>query len=243
MARGFQESATYMNDPLITADQGAIETVKNTQILPTEIWLQILEHDDHQHLWLCVRNASRAHRDCVERLFTSKFLADLSIALSLPRRDPATGRMKWPGDPIPRSQLKMAYGQLNEDGRHLRLESSVVIKDRHTQRSVEELKADGTLPKERLEEAPAYVNMSTYSFAGITVNMPVQVDWDEARKIWTWDVEWRKVLGSFYGAKEQRRARWPSKPAPFCGQNRVRPRVAQIPEGSASRLDQALRVK
>lgn len=185
------------------------ETVTETPALPAEIWLQILEHDDHQHLWMSVRNASHALRDCVERLFASKYLADLSIALSLPRRDPATGKMKWPGDPIPMSQLKLTYCGFNEDGRSLRLKSSTVVQDWHNPISVEELRENGTLPKERLEEAPAYVNLSKIScVAGITVHMPVRVDWDEGRKVWTWDVDWRRVLSCYYHAKEIRKANW-----------------------------------
>lgn len=208
MARDSQTSTMFTAPPPAEVNPNAIDTAKNMTCLPTEIWLQILEYDDHQHLWLSVRNVARTYRDRVERLFASKFLVNISITLSLPRRDPATGKMKWPGDPIPRSQLNITYRKLNEDGRLLRLESSAVIKDRHSQKSVVELKDAGTLPKERLEEAPAYVNMSTYSFAGITVRMPVQVDWDEIREIWTWDIEWRKVLSGYYAAKEQHKAMW-----------------------------------
>lgn len=209
MARASQESTTsIVEQPNRTEDQNVVNTLQNTPALPVEILLQILEYDDPQHLWLSARNASRALRDCVERLFTSEHLASLSIALSLPRRDPGTGKMKWPGDPIPMSQLKLTYSQLSEDGKLLRLESSTVIKDKHTQISVEELKENGTLPKERLEEAPAYVNLSTYSFAGITVHMSVQVKWHEGRKIWTWDIEWRRVLSCYYSAKETRKASW-----------------------------------
>lgn len=216
MACASRASSTSMVQPSNTS-QDDIKTVMNTSALPAEIWLQILEQSDHQHLWLSVRNVCHAHKDYVERLFTSKYLADLSIALSLPRRDPATGKMKWPGDVIPMSQLKLTHSQLSKDGNHVRLQSSTIVQDRHTQKLVEELKLDGTLPKERLEEAPAYVNMSTYSFAGITIPMPVKVVWDEARKIWTWDVEWRKVLSGFYNAKERRKARWREP----CGSGRM----------------------
>ncbi|XPS74630.1 hypothetical protein M3J09_006742 [Ascochyta lentis] len=180
--------------------------------LPTEIWLQILEHDDPKHMWLSVRNTSRTYRDCVERLFASKYLSKLSIALSLPRRDPATGKMRWRGDPIPGSQLKMTYSRLGEDGKHLRLESSAIVKDRSSERTLEELRDAGTLPKERLEEAPAYVSMSSHSFAGLTVDVPVQVDWNETRKIWVWDIEWPNLLSRFYDAKEKQANRWPSTP-------------------------------
>ncbi|KZM26785.1 uncharacterized protein EKO05_0000127 [Ascochyta rabiei] len=193
-----------------TAKHDASQAITCIPPLPTEIWLQILEHDDPKHMWLSVRNSSSMYRDCVERLFTSKYLPKLSIALSLPRRDPATGKMRWRGDPIPGSQLKMTYSRLSEDGKHLRLESPAVVKDRSSERTLEELKDAGTLPKERLEEAPAYVSMSSLSFAGLTVDVPVQVDWDEARKIWVWDIEWSKLLSRFYDAKEKQAKRWPS---------------------------------
>ena len=180
-------------------------------LLPTEIWLQILEYDDPKHLWLSVRDVSTLYRHCVERLFTSNYLSRLSIALALPRRDPATGKLKWRGDPIPGSQLKMTYSRLSEDGRHLRLESSTVIKDKSSEKTLEELKDIGTLPKERLTEAPAYISMSSMSFTGATIELPVQVDWDAVRKIWIWDVEWRRLLGRFYAEKEKQGNRWPSK--------------------------------
>lgn len=209
MAHASQKfTASVVEQPNRAEDQNVVVNLKDTPALPAELWLHILEYDDHQHLWISVRNASRALRDCVERLFASKHLANLSVALSLPRRDPATGKMKWPGDPIPMSQLKLDYCQLSEDGKLLHLESSTVVKDRHTQRSLEELKENGTLPKQRLKEAPAYVNLSTYSFAGITIHMPIQVDWDCERKIWTWDIEWRRLLSCYYSAKEMRKASW-----------------------------------
>lgn len=181
-----------------------------TPLLPTEIWLQILEHDNPKHLFLSVRHVSRTYKACVERLFTSKYLSGLSIALSLPRRDPATGKLRWRGDPIPGSQLKMTYKQLSEDERRIFLESPVVLKDRSSEKTVEELREAYTLPKERLEEAPAYVSMSTHSFTGLTIDVPVRVDWDGMRKIWVWELDWRMLLSRFYDAKERQGKRWPS---------------------------------
>jgi hypothetical protein len=92
----------------------------------------------------------------------------------------------------------------------LQLESLAVLKDRSTKKTVEELKDAGTLPKERLEQAPAYVNMSTHPMAGLTVPVPVHVDWDETRKIWTWNVAWRNLLSRFFEAKERQGKRWPT---------------------------------
>ena len=183
---------------------------KSIPLLPTELWLQILEHDDPKHLWLTVRNVSKMYKDRVERLFTSVYLHKLRIALSLPRRDPATSKLKWRGDPIPNSQLVMAYGQLNEDGTRVRMESPKMVKDRSSNRTLEELKDAGTLPKERLEEAPTNVNMSAHPMAALTIKLPVHVDWDEGQKIWVWEIEWRKVLSRFYEAKDKQSKRWPT---------------------------------
>lgn len=194
-----------------TADIDINSTTLCIPTLPTEIWLQILEYDDPKHLWLSVHNVSRVHRNCVERLFTSTYLSRLSVALSLPRRDPATGKLKWSGNPIPASQLKLTYTRLGEDGQHLRLESPSVLKDASSERTVEELKDTGILSKERLEEAPAYVSMSSMSFAGATIDMPVRIDWDTTRKIWVWDIEWRSLLSRFYVEKEKQVNRWPSR--------------------------------
>ena len=191
-------------------NQNAVEVPKVTLILPPEIWLQVLEHDDTKHLWLSVRNVSRAYKDCVERLFTSKYLHRLKIALSLPRRDPATSKLKWWGDPIPGSQLVMVYTRLSEDGKRLRLESSAVVKDRSCEKTLEELRDTGTLPKARLDEAPTNVNMSTHPMASMTIKLPVDVDWDEAKRVWTWDVEWRHLLSRFFHAKDRQGKRWPT---------------------------------
>ena len=181
-----------------------------TPVLPTEIWLQILEHDDPKHLWLSVRNASRLYKDLVERLFTSVYLHRLKIALSLPRRDPATSKLKWRGDPIPGSQLVMAYTRLSEDGNQLRLESPIMVKDRNSEKTLEELRAAGTLPKERLEEAPTNVNMSTHPMAALPIKLPVQADWDDAQKVWVWEIDWRNLLSRFFDAKDKQSKRWPT---------------------------------
>lgn len=193
------------------SNQNAIETSKHTPILPNEIWLQILENDDPKHLWLSVRNVARTYRDCVERLFTSKYLHRLKIALSLSRRHPATSKLKWRGDPIPGSQLVMVYNRLSEDGKRLRLESSTLVKDGHSERTLEELKDAGTLPKERLEEAPTNVTMSTHPMAGLTIKLSVHVDWDEAQKVWAWEIEWRSLLSRFFDAVDKQAKRWPTK--------------------------------
>ncbi len=209
MARGLQDPTHFMIESTTTYDQDLIGDLKQTT-LPTELWLQILEYDDPKHLWLSVRNASRAYRDYVERLFTSKYLHNLRIALSLPRRDPATSKLKWRGDPIPGSQLVMAYTRLSDDRKRLHLESPAVAKDRNSEKTLVELKDTGTLPKERLEEAPTNVNMSTHPMASLTIKLPVHVKWDVTRNIWTWEVDWRDLLSRFFDAKERQGRRWPT---------------------------------
>ncbi|KAH6643655.1 hypothetical protein C7974DRAFT_370874 [Boeremia exigua] len=191
--------------------QNEIETsTTRTPLLPPELWLQVLEHDDPVHLWVSVRNISRTYKHYVERVFTSKYLHMLEIFLSLPRRDPATSKLKWPGDPIPGSQLAMAYAGLSEDGRLLHLESATVVRDRNGEKTLEELRSTGVLPKERLEEAPTNVNMSTNPMASLPIQVPVQVEWNEARKVWTWEVEWRTLLRRLFNAKDKQRKRWPT---------------------------------
>lgn len=100
----------------------------------------------------------------------------------------------------------MKYSRFSKDERQLVLESPVVMKDRSSERTVEELKNAETLTKERLEEAPAYVSMSPHLVTGLTIDIPIHVSWDEVQNIWFWVVEWRKLLSRFYAAKEKRRA-------------------------------------
>lgn len=208
MARRPQESALSMSKQ--TPYRSAILTLGNTPLLPTEIWLQVLGYDDPKHLWLCVRKVSFTFRDFVERLFTSDHLHRLKVALSLPRRDPATSKLRWPGDPIPGSQLVMAYTRLSEDGRRLCLESPAVVKDGNSERTLEELRNAGTLVKERLEEAPTNVNMSTHPMESLSIKLPVHVEWDGERKIWLWKLEWRVLLNQFFDAKDKQGKRWPT---------------------------------
>jgi hypothetical protein len=191
--------------------QAATENRGTAQQLPTEIWLQVLEHDDPKHLWLSVRNVSREYQEIVERLFRSQHLRRIKIAFSLPRRDAASSRLKWPGDAIPGSQLVMGYAGLSADGSRLRVESQAVVKDRNGEKSVEELRATGILPRQRLEEAAINVNMSTNPMASLPVKLEVAVEWDEVQKRWAWDVEWRVLLSRFFDAKDRQGKRWPTK--------------------------------
>ena len=104
----------------------------------------------------------------------------------------------------------MAYIRLSEDGKRLRLESQTVVEDRNSRKTLEELRDAGTLSKERLEEAPTNVNMSTHPMASLMIKLPVNVEWDETRKVWAWDVEWRNLLSRFFDAKDKQAKRWPT---------------------------------
>jgi hypothetical protein len=200
-----------MAESTIKGEQTTTENRGTTPQLPTEIWLQVLEHDDPKHLWMSVRNVSRKYQEIVERLFRSQYLQRIKIAFSLPRRDAASSRWKWPGDAIPGSQLVMAYARLSADGSQLRVQSQTVVKDRNGEKTVEELRDAGILPRQRLEEAPTNVNMSTNPLASLPVKLEVVVEWDKVRKRWAWDVEWRVLLSRFFDAKDRQGKRWPSK--------------------------------
>jgi hypothetical protein len=200
-----------MAESTINGEQTTTEKRGTTPQLPTEIWLQVLEHDDPKHLWMSVRNVSRKYQEIVERLFRSQYLQRIKIAFSLPRRDAASSRLKWPGDAIPGSQLVMAYAGLSADGSQLRVQSQTVVKDRNGEKTVEELRDAGVLPRQRLEEAPTNVNMSTNPLASLPVKLEVVVEWDEVQKRWAWDVEWRVLLSRFFDAKDRQGKRWPSK--------------------------------
>lgn len=205
----------------IKEEQTTAEYRRTTPQLPTEIWLQILEHDDPKHLWRSVRNVSRKYQEIVERLFRSQYLQRIKIAFSLPRRDAASSKLKWPGDAIPGSQLVMAYAGFSADERRLRVESQTAVKDRNGEKTVEELRDAGILPRQRLEEAPTNVNMSTNPLASLPVKLEVVVEWDEVQKRWAWDVEWRVLLSRFFDAKERQGQRWPTK-APSIAPQRKR---------------------
>lgn len=222
MADSNQQCTISMAESTITPDHVVTEDRRNVSLLPAELWLQILEHEDPKHLWLSVRNVSPVYQSLVERLFTSKYLQRLQIALSLPRRDAASSKLKWPGDAIPGSQLVMAYARLSQDGNRVHLVSPTVVQDRNGERTIEELRNTGILPKERLEEAPTNVNMSTHPMASLTVKLRVEVEWNEVKKRWVWDVEWRSVLSRFFDAKDRQGKRWPTAVLRLPGSEKMR---------------------
>jgi hypothetical protein len=179
--------------------------------LPTELWLDILEHtvtrDNADFLWCTVRRVSRQYKAYVERLFETRYLLNLTISLGLPLRDTTTGALLWPGEPIPGRQLKMAYKQLKSDGQTAVLTSPVVLRDNSTAKSVEELRNSSTLTKERLQAAPAWVSLSSSPMKGCIVDIPVRIEWDGEQKIWVWELRWRELVSKFCNAKQEKRAK------------------------------------
>jgi hypothetical protein len=179
-----------------------------TPALPTELWLQILEQTDRHdasHLWSTVRLVSKPFKEYVERHFISVYLPDITISLALPRRDPATGALKWPGDPIPRARIIFSFDGTTSDQQNIILKSSKSLGPPGETKSVAELRRAGGLPEERLREAPPWLNIGKNALAGVSVAVNGTFCWDDGRKIWTWEVDWRKLVTHFYRAKMLKR--------------------------------------
>lgn len=176
--------------------------------LPTELWLQILEHADHRdasHLWGSVRLVSSHFKDYIERHFIFTYLPDITIFLALPRRDPATGTLKWPGDPIPRSRIIFSFDSITADRKRAVLVSSETLGPLGEMKSVDELRRAGSLPAARLQQAPPWVNIGKNHLTGVSVGVKGEFCWDEDRKIWAWVVNWRNLVTHFYQAKVLKR--------------------------------------
>lgn len=178
------------------------------QDLPTELWLQILENvsiHEAEHLWMSVRRVSRQFRDYVERLFVSYYLPQFAISLSLPLRNTSSGTQRcWPGT-IPKAQIVMSYDHTTPDRRFATFVSPLELEDGNDKTSVEVLRASGVLTKARLLEAPAWVYTSKNYMAGRPLQLPIDIEWEEARKRWIWPVEWMKLISRFYQAKMEAR--------------------------------------
>ncbi|KAE8839766.1 hypothetical protein PTNB73_04177 [Pyrenophora teres f. teres] len=180
-------------------------TQSTAPALPTELWLQILEQADAYDLWESVRPTSRAFKDHVERIFVSMHLPELSNSLALPRRDPITGALKWPGEAIPQTQIVFSFDKLAANPQYAVLKSPESLGRGGDVKSVDELYRIGVLPKERLQEAPQWVKLGRNHMTGFSTAAVGRFDWDEERKIWTWGVNWRKLLTQFYHAKGEAR--------------------------------------
>ncbi|PSN64330.1 hypothetical protein BS50DRAFT_452493, partial [Corynespora cassiicola Philippines] len=174
--------------------------------LPAEIWLEILELiGDAEELWANVRLVSRRHRALVERAFRSKVLPLTAISLSLPRRDPSTNTLKYPGA-VPLVEMTFTFSNLDATMSNLVLASPTNLRGT----SVREMKQTGVLPLQRLEEAPMWVWIGTGSSKGkgITMNMPVgerQITWDDAEGVWKWETDWKKFITAYIAKKTRLR--------------------------------------
>ena len=173
--------------------------------LPTELWLQILEQADTYDLWANVRLTSRAFKDYVERIFISTHLPGLSNSFALPRRDPVTGALKWRGEAIPRAQIIFSFDKVAADARYVVLKSPESLGRGEEKKSVDELRRTAVLPKERLQEAPQWVKIDRNPMTGFSMAAVGRFDWDEERKIWTWEVSWMKLLTQFYQLRGEAR--------------------------------------
>jgi hypothetical protein len=185
-----------------------------TPTLPSELWLQIFEHalatsnEAAEHLWVHARRVSVSFKNLIERIFDSICLRRFAISLALPRRDPTTGRSLWPGA-VPGVQVNMSIVSVDTERSTATFASPLVLTDGSDEKSVEELKMAGVLPKERLRAAPAWVCANQNPLAGLTTRLPRNIEWDEQKKVWTWELQWRKLVTQFYEAKRQRRMEKP----------------------------------
>ena len=185
-----------------------------TPTLPSELWLQIFEHslatsnEAAEHLWIHTRCVSVLFKNLVERVFGSICLPRFTISLALPRRNPMTGRSLWPGA-VPGVRINMSIASVDAERSVATFASPLVLTDGSDQKSVEELKMAGVLPKERLRAAPAWVCANQNSLAGLTMGLPMDIEWDEQSKAWIWELEWRKLVTQFYEAKKQSRMKKP----------------------------------
>jgi hypothetical protein len=148
-----------------------------------------------------VRLVSLTFKDYIERLFATTYLPVSTISLALPRRDPVTGALKWPGALIPRARIVFTFDSLTlEKKRYVRFMSPETL---GSTENVDELRRAGTLTEERLRAAPPWVHVGRDVKAGLRVDVPPRFGWDDGRKIWVWEVDWRKLVTGFYRAKRE----------------------------------------
>jgi hypothetical protein len=198
----------------IHTGQGGGDTRSTLPTLPTELWLQVLEQvDSHDfpHLWCSVRLVSWRFKGYVERHFMSDHLPDLTISLALPGRDPRTDTLKWPGDPIPRAGIYFTFGSITANRQYAILRSPESLGSTGEMVSVDELRRAGTLPVERLQEAPPWVWFGKSHLTGVEVAVRGRFLWDDDRKMWTWEIDWRKLVTHFHQAKMRKRQSIPAR--------------------------------
>jgi hypothetical protein len=183
--------------------------------LPTELWLDILQHTVTPHspdfLWRTVRRVSRQFKAHVELILKTKYLPYLTISLVLPLRRAARGALIWRG---PGRQVKMAYRELKSDGQTVVIASPTALRDNSTTKSVKELRCSSMLMKERLQAARPWINLSRAPILGCVVDVPVCVDWDEEQKVWVWELRWMELVSKLCKAKQKRSDNMPRNVRP-----------------------------
>lgn len=172
-------------------------------ILPTELWLQILEEttvNEAEHLWISVRHTCHQFRDFVERLFVTAYLPCFAISLALPRRDTETGAPLWPGT-ILKAQLIMALDSADPETQLATFVSPLELRHGDEVQSVKDIKDRDILPRARLVEAKAWVFVDKNYISGRPLQLTRNFEWDEQSKRWTWQLDWRDLISRFYRSK------------------------------------------
>lgn len=170
--------------------------------LPSELWLQILEHlDDIEYLWCTVRLVSRDYKAFVDRIFAVNFLPIISISLSLPRRDPKTGQLRY-AQAIPQSEVVFQCHQPSVGAHQISLEIPATLA---TGVTTAELTESGGLVKQRLDEAQAWMWFGRQRGKGTNVVAPKDINWNEQKKTWVWTVKWKTLVHMYFSAKQASR--------------------------------------
>jgi hypothetical protein len=176
-----------------------------TAVLPVELWLNVLEQTsiiDGQHLWTVVRRVSRVVKHLAEKSFISTHLPGFAISLSLPRRDPSSSALLWPSA-IPQAQLVLPFDRVALNHTYALFVSPDSIGKDAEVKSVEDLRLSNVLPRERLLEAPAWVFVNKNQMTGLHLDVRKRLAWDDERRSWVWEVNWKMMASWFYRARTQ----------------------------------------
>lgn len=170
--------------------------------LPNELWLQILEQvDDIYFLWDTVRLVSKDYKAFVDRVFAVSFLPIISISLSLPRRDPKTGHLRY-AQALPQNEIIFQCHKSTTDSPYILLETPATLSSGDT---TEQLNESGALSKQRLDEAQGWMWFGRQRGKGVNIASSKSVEWDEESKTWTWTVRWENLVHRYCGAKRASR--------------------------------------
>jgi hypothetical protein len=190
------------------------------QSIPTEIWLEILDQtctdpNEAEHLWVSVRLVCRQFRDMVECLFREIYLPQFSISFPLPCRDTNSGATKW-RTAFYRAQMILSMDSMTPDKRSVIFVSPTELMiSTGTTMSMGELKEKNMLPKTRLLEALPWVYTGKMIFGGRPLEAPKDMEWDDQRKRWIWQLDWRKMVTQFYKARMEARAKSKNPKSPM----------------------------